>query len=247
MEKLLRSIESHSLSFIPRTVNGLIFTILNSLNFNLTNNQYTYLSHLEQNRFSVCLKPRQVGETTLTAAHILALFIEGGKDVLIISPNSGAATEIIKLLRIMMDKLGYEETSRTVREIHFNGHKIISTFNAHGIRHEFDIVYISEAAHINNLEVLYYHVIGVLCMSDSRVIINSTPNGDNFFHQIYSLAQDNGSRFKPFRLRIEDNPIFNNENIEILRRQLHPVDVTQEIDGEFVIPTYHRQPPPILF
>lgn len=234
MKKLLDLIENKDFNFISNYT-PIITQILRSNNIVLSDNQKRYLKHLKDNRFSICLKPRQVGESSLTAMYILDSFISENRDILIYSNNKEQSMHILEKIRYYMGLCGIEEDKGINSEIRLNGHIIkAGTGDVRGWT--FDTIYFDEAASLLYGENIFHAAMMSLRMSNSRMIISSTPRGDNWFKELYENAVLNNVQFKAFNFLITDNPLMDDKKILDMSRGFN-FDVRlirQEIEGQFV-------------
>ena len=101
---------------------------------------------------------------------------------------------------------------------------------------DLSIVYFHESAYIHNAEQFFNILLPTMTMSDSQMIVSSTPNGyDNFFEPLVSKTKKYETEFRLFEFVISDNPKFTDESIAELSRQLGSEKmVRQEVLAEFV-------------
>jgi hypothetical protein len=173
--------------------------------------QEEMLRQYQQNRWNVTLASRQIGKTICSGIFIAwySLF-NFDKNAMIMS-NKGATTKEI----LMKAKHIYENLpfflkpgimKKDVMEMRFdNGCRVIgqNTTKTGGISFTIHLLYLDEFAHImpSIINPFYENVYPTLSSSKiSRVIITSTPNGYNKFHEIYQGAVDGVNEYAPFRV-----------------------------------------------
>jgi len=173
--------------------------------------QEEMLRQYQQNRWNVTLASRQIGKTICSGIFIAwySLF-NFDKNAMIMS-NKGATTKEI----LMKAKHIYENLpfflkpgimKKDVMEMRFdNGCRVIgqNTTKTGGISFTIHLLYLDEFAHImpSIINPFYENVYPTLSSSKiSRVIITSTPNGYNKFHDIYQNAVDGNNEYAPFRV-----------------------------------------------
>ena len=173
--------------------------------------QEEMLRQYQENRWNVTLASRQIGKTICSGIFIAwySLF-NFDKNAMIMS-NKGATTKEI----LMKAKHIYENLpfflkpgimKKDVMEMRFdNGCRVIgqNTTKTGGISFTIHLLYLDEFAHImpSIINPFYENVYPTLSSSKiSRVIITSTPNGYNKFHDIYQNAVDGNNEYAPFRV-----------------------------------------------
>ena len=173
--------------------------------------QAEMLSQFQDNRWNVCLASRQIGKTICSGIFIAwySLF-NFDKNAMIMS-NKGATTKEI----LMKTKHLYENLpfflkpgilKKDVMELRFdNGCRVIgqNTTKTGGISFTIHLLYLDEFANIMHsiINPFYENVYPTLSSSKiSRVIITSTPNGYNKFHEIYQGAVDGINEYTPYRV-----------------------------------------------
>jgi predicted phage terminase large subunit-like protein len=97
-----------------------------------------------------------------------------------------------------------------------------------------DFVVFDEAAHISNLEEMWEQCVRPSLMDrrgDAWFI--STPNGFNYFNNLFLRSRDHGD-WAAFQFPTSSNPYINSDEIAELRKTLPALVARQEIDAEFV-------------
>lgn len=181
--------------------------------FNLFQFQEEVLKQFRSNRFNIILKSRQLGLTELMATYILwyCLFFKD-KNILVISKNREAASNLIKRIKYSYKKLPswlkitkYE--TNNVFSVEFDNDSRIyaaaSTSDA-GRSESCSLLIVDEAAFINGLEETWASLFPIVS-TGGEVIVNSTPLGTaGAFYNLYTQAPGNG--FNPIKLNWDVHP-----------------------------------------
>jgi hypothetical protein len=173
--------------------------------------QAEMLKQYQENRWNVTLASRQIGKTICSGIFIAWYSLFNFDKNAMIMANKGATTKEI----LMKAKHIYENLpfflkpgilKKDVMEMRFdNGCRVIgqNTTKTGGISFTIHLLYLDEFAHImpSIINPFYENVYPTLSSSKiSRVIITSTPNGYNKFHDIYQNAVDGNNEYAPFRV-----------------------------------------------
>lgn len=172
--------------------------------------QVEFLNTLEMKRFVAVAKSRQLGFTMIGA--ILALqFASCNKDktFMFITANGGAATEFIDRVKTFYSSLPFFMkpgiVSWNAKSLDFdNGCKIIAKGANQDIAVGGNIhfLYIDEAAFIKDIQKVFRSVGPmVLATKDSKIVVASTPNGYNWFYDLFSKAEEGANEFTPMRFK----------------------------------------------
>ena len=155
--------------------------------------QTELLQDFNDYRFTVILKARQLGISTITAAYIAWLMLfHRDKNVLVIATKFGTAANLVKKVKSIHKYLpewmrisNISIDNRTSFEL-TNGSQIkASSTSADAGRSEaLSLLVVDEAAHLEGLDELWTGLYPTLS-TGGRCIALSTPNGvGNWFHQI---------------------------------------------------------------
>tara|TARA_R110000751_G_scaffold52026_1_gene113575 strand:+ start:35 stop:1618 length:1584 start_codon:yes stop_codon:yes gene_type:complete len=193
-------------------------------------------------RFSVILKARQLGISTITAAYIVWLILfHRDKNVMVLATKFATAANLVKKVKAMMKHLpdwiritDISIDNRTSFEL-TNGSQIkaSSTSGDAGRSEALSLLVIDEAAFVDGLDELWTALYPTLS-TGGRCIALSTPNGvGNWFHKTYTDAVDNQNDFKsvvlPWEVHPErDQEWFRKETKNMSRRQ-----IAQELECNF--------------
>lgn len=193
--------------------------IRGKIDFNLYPFQEKTLLQLQQHRFNIILKSRQMGISTLVASKALLdmIFIENYK-VLIIATNQSVAKNLLHKVRVMYANLPNwmkpEVDSDNKLELSFkNGSSIkaVSASKTAGRSEALSLLIIDEAAFIEKIEDIWLGATFTLSTGGSAIIL-STPNGvGNLFHKLWDeaeqcIAPEGLEPFNPIKLKWDLHP-----------------------------------------
>lgn len=203
-----------------------------------------YLKH----RYNICLKPRQMGISTLVAAYALwlALF-HSHKYILIVSIKQATARALLRRVKFMYIRLpdflkvevlnGTATTVGSADEIRWaNGSEIKvtgSTDNA-GRSDALSCLIIDEAAFQQHADTTWGAAQPTLSTGGQAIILSTAFGVGNFFHNTYISAMQNLNGFFPVRLRWQDHPDRGQQWYEETARSLGAKRLAQEIDCNFL-------------
>ena len=173
--------------------------------------QEDVLRSFQDHRFNVFLASRQIGKTVSSAIFITwYILFNIDKNVMILANKGATAAEIIDKVKAVIQGLPFFLKPGIVKknqgEIKVdNGCRIMgsATTGTAAIGFALHLVYMDEFAHVpaNIVESFYRSVYPTLSASKiSRIIITSTPNGKNKFHEIYQGALDGKNMYHPLRV-----------------------------------------------
>lgn len=173
--------------------------------------QEKVLRSYQNNRWNIFLAPRQIGKT-ITSSIFLTwyLLFHYDKNVLLMS-NKGATTkEIMDKIKAIMEGLPFFLKPGVMKKdvmtmIYDNKCRIIgqNTTKTGGIGFTIHLLFLDEFAHIQESikKPFYENVYPTLSSSKiSRVIITSTPNGYDLFHDLYEGAINGMNEYTGIRV-----------------------------------------------
>lgn len=200
------------------------------------------IKNFNDHRFTVILKARQLGISTITAAYIVWMMLfHRDKNVLVMATKYTTAANLVKKVKHMLKYVPewlqiakVEINNRSSFELS-NGSQIkASSTSADAGRSEaLSLLVIDEAAHVEGLEDLWTGLYPTLS-TGGRCISLSTPNGvGNWFHKTYIDAAAGKSNFHPIKLLWDAHPDrdqewFTRETKNMSRRQ-----IAQELECNF--------------
>lgn len=173
--------------------------------------QEMVLRSYQNNRWNIFLAPRQIGKT-ITSSIFLTwyLLFQFDKNVLLMA-NKGATTkEIMDKIKAIVEGLPFFLKPGVVKKdvmtmMFDNKCRIIgqNTTKTGGIGFTIHLLFLDEFAHIQESikRTFYENVYPTLSSSKiSRVIITSTPNGYDLFHDLYVGAVNEMNEYTPIRV-----------------------------------------------
>ncbi len=173
--------------------------------------QVSVVREYQANRFNVFLAPRQVGKS-ITSAVILVwyLLFNHDKNAMILANVGSTAEELMDKIKAIIKGLPFFLKPgiivNNVMSMKFdNGCRAIAktTTKTSAIGFTIHFLYMDEFAHIhpNFIESFFRSTYPTVSSSKvSRIIITSTPNGMNKFHDIYQGAVMGENSFNPVRV-----------------------------------------------
>jgi hypothetical protein len=184
------------------------------------------IEEMTLHRFVICLKARQLGISTITAAYIawLVLF-HRDKNVLIVATKLATAANLVRKVKIILKNLPNwmkisELTVDNKNSIELgNGSQVkaSSTSGDAGRSEALSLLVIDEAAHIEGLEDLWTGLYPTIS-TGGRCIAISTPNGvGDWFHETYTNADAGQNEFMATRLPWNAHPDRDQEWFDIER------------------------------
>ena len=220
---------------IPHSVHGLV-------RFDTYDFQDQLLVDLEKHRFNVVLKARQMGISTIVAAHIAWLMIfHKHKNVLILCTKLQTATNLVKKVKEMVKTLPewmqiakIIVDNRTSFELS-NGSQIkaSSTSGDAGRSEALSLLVLDEAAFIPDLDEIWTGIYPTIS-TGGRCIALSTPNGvGNWFHTTYVDSESGVNMFYPTKLHWSLHPDRDMKWFDVETRNLSKRQIAQEYECNF--------------
>ena len=176
--------------------------------FNLYTFQDKVLQLWKENPYSIVLKSRQLGISTLAAGYSLWLMtLHKDKNVLCIATKQETARNMVTKVKFMYDnlpswlKIGAEENNKLSLRLN-NGSIIKATSAASdaGRSEAVSLLIIDEASFIENIGEIWASSQQTLATGGGAIVL-STPNGvGNWFHQTWVRAENADNDFLPIKL-----------------------------------------------
>ena len=200
------------------------------------------LEVFNDHRFSVVLKARQLGISTIVAAYVVWLMMfYRDKNILVLATKFQTASNLVKKVKSIIKNLPkwvrmaeISVDNRTSFELS-NGSQIkASSTSADAGRSEaLSLLVIDEAAHVENLEELWTALYPTLS-TGGRCIALSTPNGvGNWFHQTYVESVNDSNNFESMELRWDVHPDRDQEWFEKETKNMSRRQIAQELECNF--------------
>tara|TARA_R110000737_G_scaffold49497_7_gene70345 strand:+ start:312 stop:1886 length:1575 start_codon:yes stop_codon:yes gene_type:complete len=209
--------------------------------FNLYPFQETLMDDVNDNRFNVILKSRQLGISTLSAGYSLWLMLfHEDKNILVIATKQEVAKNLVTKVRFMHDNLpswlkGQTEEDNKLSLRLRNGSQIKATSAAGdaGRSEALSMLIIDEAAFISNVEEIWTSAQSTLSTGGGAIVL-STPNGvGNWFHKIWVAGQQ-GEQWHPTELHWTVHPERNQAWRDEQEKLLGAKGAAQECDCDFI-------------
>lgn len=190
--------------------------------FDLYPFQKTTLGQMQDKRFNIILKSRQLGISTLSSAYALWLMLfHNDKKVLVIATKQEVAKNIIAKVRyaykLLPTYLKIERTEdNTLSQSFKNGSNIKAeaASDTAGRSDAVSLLILDEAAFITNIDKIWASSVLTLATGGNAIVL-STPNGvGNWFWQMWTDTIE-GNSIKSVDLDMSFNPIY-------LPWQVHP-------------------------
>jgi hypothetical protein len=193
-------------------------------------------------RFTVVVKSRQLGLSTLVAAYAvwLALF-QKDKNILIIATKLQVAQNFIKKTKTMLRNLPpwlilpqvTANNKQMVEFSHGSSIKAIPTSDDAGRSEALSLLIIDEAAFIRNFDELWTGLYPTLS-TGGRAIVLSTPNGvGGQYYKLYKEAEAGVNEFKSIKLNWDVHPERDQAWFEKETRNMSTRQVAQELLCDF--------------
>lgn len=179
--------------------------------------QKKLITAIHENRYVICLLPRQSGKTTAFGAYLLhyCLFNDN-KNILIAANKNRTATGIMNRI-----KLSYENIPTWMQEgvLQWNKQSIElengcmvqveTTTEDSGRSGSYNFVMLDEFAFVeeNIANAFYTSIYPTISSGEtSKMVIVSTPNGMNLFHKLYTDAVNKKNQFHPIEIKWNEVP-----------------------------------------
>lgn len=173
--------------------------------------QEEIIKSFKNSRFNCLMASRQIGKTVMSGVFIAwFLTFHTDKNVLAVANVASTTKEVLDKIKSVIENLPFFLKpgciSNNVMSMKFdNGCRLIgrTTTKNTGIGFTIHLLYIDEFAHINPsyLDFFYRAIYPTISAStNSKVIMTSTPNGMNRFHDIYMDAVAGLNSYTPLRV-----------------------------------------------
>ena len=182
--------------------------------FNLYPFQEKVLHLMQENPYSIILKSRQLGISTLSAGYSLWLMLfHKDKNILCIATKQETARNMVTKVKFMYDnlpswlKIPAEENNKL--SLRLNNGSIIKATSASsdaGRSEAVSLLLIDEAAFIDQIGEIWASAQQTLATGGGAIVL-STPYGTgNWFHKTWVSAENNQNDFLPIRLPWDVHP-----------------------------------------
>jgi hypothetical protein len=211
--------------------------------FKLYPYQEEVLHNFQNNKFNIVLKSRQLGISTLSSGFsIWTMLFHTDKNILVIATKQDVAKNIITKVTLMYDMLPswlrigiVEKNKLTLRLSNGSQIKAVAASPDAGRSEGCSLLILDEAAFISDIEQIWTSASQTLNTGGGAIVL-STPNGMNWFYDMYSKAEngdDDGHKMVPIRLDWTVHPerdiTWRQEQERLLGHKM----AAQECDAEF--------------
>ena len=210
--------------------------------FNLYPFQGKVLNLWKENPYSIILKSRQLGISTLAAGYSLWLMLfHKDKNVLCLATKQETAKNMVTKVKFMYEnlpswlKVNAEENNKlTLRLTNGSQIKAVSAAGDAGRSEAVSLLIVDEAAFIDNIGEIWASAQQTLATGGGAIVL-STPYGTgNWFHQTWVKAEANENQFLPIKLPWYVHPERNEEWRKMQDELLgDPRLAAQECDCDF--------------
>ena len=176
--------------------------------FNLYPFQGKVLNLWKENPYSIILKSRQLGISTLAAGYSLWLMLfHKDKNVLCLATKQETAKNMVTKVKFMYENLpswlkvtAEENNKLTLRLTNGSQIKAVSAAGDAGRSEAVSLLIVDEAAFIDNIGEIWASAQQTLATGGGAIVL-STPFGTgNWFHQTWVKAESNENQFLPIKL-----------------------------------------------
>jgi hypothetical protein len=221
--------------------------------FNLYPFQEDSLKRISQNRYTVILKSRQLGISTLTAGYALwRMIFKEDFNVLVIATKQDVAKNLVTKVRVMHDNLpawlkgkALEDNKLSLRFKNGSQIKAISSKGDAGRSEALSLLIFDEAAFIDRIDEIWTAAQQTLATGGDAIML-STPNGTgNLFHKTWVDAEA-GGQFHPIKLHWTLHPERDEKWRQLQTELLGEKMAAQECDCDFITSGHTIVDGPIL-
>jgi hypothetical protein len=182
--------------------------------FNLYPFQSKVLNLWKDNPYSIILKSRQLGISTLAAGYALWLMLfHKDKNVLCLATKQETAKNMVTKVKFMFENLpswlkveAEENNKLTLRLKNGSQIKAVSAASDAGRSEAVSLLIIDEAAFIDNIGEIWASAQQTLATGGGAIVL-STPYGTgNWFHKTWVAAESGDNQFLPIKLPWKVHP-----------------------------------------
>ena len=210
--------------------------------FDLYPFQEKSLEQISMHDYSIILKSRQLGISTLTAGYALwCMLFNEDFNVLVIATKQDVAKNLVTKVRVMHQYLPswlkggvIEDNKLSLRLKNGSQIKAISASGDAGRSEALSLLVMDEAAFIDKIDEIWASSQQTLA-TGGKCIALSTPNGmGNWFHKQWVKAEAGENRFNTIRLHWTVHPERNQSWRDDQNELLGPQMAAQECDCDFL-------------
>ena len=224
------------------------------INFDLYPFQERSLVEFSKHEYSVILKSRQLGISTLTAGYTLwSMIFNQDFNALVIAIKQDTAKNLVTKIRVMHEYLPswlkgniLEDNKLSLRLANGSQVKAVSSSPDAGRSEALSLLVIDEAAFIDSIDDIWTSAQQTLA-TGGKCIALSTPNGvGNWFHKTWVKAENGENKFNTIRLHWTVHPERTQDWRDEQDIQLGVDQAAQECDCDFISSGKSVIPGPLL-
>ena len=204
--------------------------------------QTDLLEDFNDYRFSIILKARQLGISTIVAAYVAWIMLfHRDKNILVVATKLNTAANLVKKVKSMIKHMPkwlliseISVDNRNSFEL-TNGSQVkaSSTSGDAGRSEALSLLVIDEAAHIENLNELWTGLYPTIS-TGGRCIALSTPNGvGDWFHETYVKSESGQNEFHSVNLPWQVHPERDQEWFNVETKNMSRRQIAQEYECNF--------------
>lgn len=234
-------------SYIQHPIRGRVL-------FDTYHYQKDALKDFEEHDYSIILKGRQIGISTLVAGYALWLMLfHKDKNILVIATKQETAKNLVTKVKFMHDNLpvwlrGTITTNNKLSLQFSNGSQIkaVASSPDAGRSEALSLLILDEAAFIDNADLIWTAASSTLS-TGGKAILLSTPNGvGNFFHKMWQQAESKENGFNPILLDWKVHPDRDQAWRDRQTELMGEMQAIQEHDASFIFSGNTVVPPEIM-
>jgi len=204
--------------------------------------QEELLETFDDHRFTIILKARQLGISTIVAGYIAWLMLfHRDKNVLVVATKLSTAANLVRKVKGIIKHLppwlkiaNIDVDNKNSFELSNGSQVKASSTSADAGRSEaLSLLVVDEAAHVENLTDLWTALYPTIS-TGGRCIALSTPNGvGDWFHETYIKSESGQNEFFPVHLMWDVHPDRDQEWFEIETKNMSKRQIAQEYECNF--------------
>lgn len=213
------------------------------IKFNMFDYQVDAIEQIQNNRWNIVLKGRQIGISTAISCYAVWLTLfHPGKNVLIVATKKEIAQEIITKCKVAIEGLPswlklktpmYNTT--TIKFSSGSAIKAVAATKDAGRSFAASLLIVDEAAHIEYARDIWTAASPTLTTSNGSCVLISTPNGmGNFFYDTWEESERGINDFNKIKLDWTVDPRRDAKWAENELKAIGPIRFRQEYGAEFI-------------
>lgn len=178
-------------------------------NIGLFDYQREIIKTFKKEKFNILMASRQVGKTIMSGAFIVwFMTFHTDKNILVVADIAPTTKEVVDKIKTIFENLPFFLKpgciNNNVMSLKFdNGCRLIgrTTTKKTGIGFTIHLLYIDEFAHISAAYLdFFYRSVYPTAARTSKIIITSTPNGQNMFYELFMGALEGKNKYVPLQV-----------------------------------------------